>query len=76
MLNMSVIFNTDWGIDNAQPLPPNCVAAGTITAKPAKALPPDLDSFVSTADVGVVFASLGTTAVPGKQSDVAVLVCF
>lgn len=39
---------------------------GSITAKAAKPLPSELEAFVQSAgEHGVVFASLGTTAIPG-----------
>ena len=42
------------------------VSIGAITAAPAKALPSDLEDFVQSAgEHGVVYASLGTTAIPG-----------
>ena len=42
-------------------------ATGTITAAPANALPADLETFMESAgEHGVVFASLGTTAIPGQ----------
>lgn len=43
------------------------LATGTLTAAPAKALPIDLESFMESAgEHGVVFASLGKTAIPGQ----------
>ena len=45
------------------------VVVGPTTATPAKALPVDLEEFVESAgDNGVVYASLGTTAIPGRAS--------
>ena len=44
------------------------VAVGAITAAPAKALPSELEEFMQSAgDHGVVYASLGTTAIPGDS---------
>ncbi len=61
-----VLFPTDWAINNAEPLAPHMVAVGAITAAPAKALPSELEEFMlSAGDHGVVYASLGTTAIPG-----------
>ena len=49
------------------------VAIGAITAAPAKALPSELEEFMQSAgDHGVVYASLGTTAIPGQLCDAAV----
>ncbi len=43
------------------------VAIGAITAALAKALPSELEEFMQSAgDHGVVYASLGTTAIPGR----------
>lgn len=64
-LNTSVaVFNTDWANNNPQPLPPNFVSCGALTAKPANALPPTFKAFVDSADSGVVYASLGSTVIP------------
>ena len=47
---------------------PHMVAIGAITAVPAKALPQELEDFmVSAGDHGVVYASMGTTAIPGQS---------
>ena len=44
------------------------VAVGAITAAPAEALPSELEEFMQSAgDHGVVYASLGTTAIPGDS---------
>ncbi|KAL0043379.1 hypothetical protein WJX79_003197 [Trebouxia sp. C0005] len=60
-----VLFPTDWAINNAEPLAPHMVAVGAITAAPAQALPSELEEFMQSAgDHGVVYASLGTTAIP------------
>ncbi|DBB18919.1 TPA: UDP glucuronosyltransferase 5, polypeptide G1, variant 3 [Trebouxia sp. C0006] len=60
-----VLFPTDWAVTNAEPLAPHMVAVGAITAAPAKALPSELEEFMQSAgDHGVVYASLGTTAIP------------
>ena len=62
-----VLFPTDWAVTNAQPLAPHMVVIGAITAQAAKPLPQELESFVQSAgDHGVVYASLGTTAMPGE----------
>jgi len=62
-----VLFPTDWAVTNAEPLAPHMVAVGAITAAPAKALPSELEEFMQSAgDHGVVYASLGTTAIPGQ----------
>jgi hypothetical protein len=64
-----VLFPTDWAINNAEPLAPHMVAVGAITAAPAKALPSEVEEFMQSAgDHGVVYASLGTTAIPGALS--------
>lgn len=61
----AVLFHTDWAISNAAPISPHMVVVGPTTATPAKALPVDLEEFVESAgDNGVVYASLGTTAIP------------
>ena len=66
LLNTSVsLFNADWANTNPQPLPPNFITCGALTAKPAGPLPPHLESFVGSAKSGVVYASLGTTVIPG-----------
>lgn len=63
-----VLFPTDWAINNAEPLAPHMVAVGAITAAPAQALPSELEEFMQSAgDHGVVYASLGTTAIPGDS---------
>jgi len=63
-----VLFPTDWAVTNAEPLAPHMVAVGAITAAPAKALPSELEEFMQSAgDHGVVYASLGTTAIPGDS---------
>ncbi|DBB18915.1 TPA: UDP glucuronosyltransferase 2, polypeptide A3 [Trebouxia sp. C0006] len=60
-----VLVPIDWAITNAEPLAPHMVAIGAITAAPAKALPSELEEFMQSAgDHGVVYASLGTTAIP------------
>lgn len=60
-----VLFPSDWAITPAEPMSPHLVSVGPITAAPAKALPSDLEAFVQSAgDAGVVFASLGVTAIP------------
>ena len=58
----------DWATANAEPLSPHMVTIGAITAAPAKALPLELEAFMQSAgEHRVVYASLGTTAIPGKQ---------
>ncbi|KAL3131772.1 UDP-glycosyltransferase [Trebouxia sp. C0009 RCD-2024] len=60
-----VLLHSDWAITNAEPLAPHIVSVGALTAAPAKALPSDLEDFVqSGGEHGVVYASLGTTAIP------------
>jgi hypothetical protein len=62
-----VLLPSDWAITNAEHLAPRMVAIGAITAAPAKALPSKLEEFTQSAgDHGVVYASLGTTAIPGQ----------
>ena len=66
-----MLFPTDWAMTNAQPLAPHMQLIGAITAKPAQPLPQELESFVQSAgDNGVVFASLGTSAMPGEPWEV------
>ena len=61
-----VLLHSDWATTNAEPLAPHIVSVGALTAAPAKALPSDLEGFVQSAgEHGVVYASLGTTAIPG-----------
>ena len=61
-----VLLHSDWATTNAEPLAPHIVSVGALTAAPAKALPSDLEDFMQSAgEHGVVFASLGTTAIPG-----------
>lgn len=63
-----VLFPTDWALTNAQPVAPHMLLIGAITAQPAKPLPQELESFVQSAgEHGVVYASLGTTAMPGES---------
>ena len=63
-----VLFCSDWATTAAEPMSPHLVSIGPITAAPAQALPPDLEEFVQLAgEHGVAYASLGTTAIPGKQ---------
>ncbi|KAL0023973.1 hypothetical protein WJX77_004925 [Trebouxia sp. C0004] len=60
-----VLLHSDWATTNAEPLAPHIVSVGALTAAPAKALPFDLEEFVQSAgEHGVVYASLGTTAIP------------
>ncbi|KAL0040129.1 hypothetical protein WJX79_007837 [Trebouxia sp. C0005] len=60
-----VLLHSDWATSNAEPLAPHIVSVGALTAAPAMALPSDLEEFVQSAgDQGVVYASLGTTAIP------------
>ena len=48
---------------------PHLVSIGPITAAPAQALPQDLEAFVQSAgEHGTVYASLGTTAIPGERA--------
>ena len=48
---------------------PHTLAIGAVTAAAAKPLPADLEEFVQSAGKhGVVFASLGTTAIPGRSA--------
>lgn len=61
-----VLLHSDWATTNAEPLAPHIVSVGPLTAAPAKALPSDLEEYMQSAgDQGVVYASLGTTAIPG-----------
>ena len=61
-----VLLHSDWATTNAEPLAPHVVSVGALTAAPAKALPFKLEEFVQSAgEHGVVYASLGTTAIPG-----------
>lgn len=61
-----VLLHSDWANTNAEPLAPHIVSVGALSAAPAKALPSDLEEFMQSAgEHGVVFASLGTTAIPG-----------
>ena len=72
-----VLLHSDWATTNAEPLAPHIVSVGALTAAPAKALPSDLEDFVQSAgEQGVVYASLGTTAIPSLSlcSDVSVKV--
>ena len=63
-----VLLHSDWAITNPEPLGPHIVSVGALTAAPAKALPSDLEEFVQSAENhGVVYASLGTTAIPGNE---------
>ena len=75
-----VLLHTDWAVANAEPISPHMVAIGAITAAPAEALPRDLESFMQSAgEHGVVYASLGTTAIPGERSNLLfffLLICL
>lgn len=63
-----VLLHSDWAITNPEPLGPHIVSVGALTAAPAKALPSDLEEFMQSAkNHGVVYASLGTTAIPGNE---------
>lgn len=63
-----VLLHSDWATTNAEPLAPHIVSVGALTAAPAKALPSDLEEFMQSAgEHGVVYASLGTTAIPGAS---------
>ena len=62
-----VLFVSDWATTAAEPMSPYMVSIGALTAGPPKALPSDLEDFVQSAgEHGVVYASLGTTAIPGN----------
>ena len=57
----------DFAVNDARPLSPHIKVVGPLTAKPAKPLPAELEGYMRSAgDAGVVFASFGTTAIPGK----------
>ena len=61
-----VLFHADWAHTAPGPMAPHMLAVGAITAAAAKPLPAELEEFVQSAgEHGVVFASLGTTAIPG-----------
>ena len=64
-----ILFPSDWAVTPAEPMSPHAVSIGPITAAPAKPLPSDLEDFVQSAgEHGVVYASLGTTAIPGQTA--------
>ena len=66
-----VLLHSDWATTNPEPLGPHIVSVGALTAHPAKALPSDLEEFMQSAGKhGVVYASLGTTAIPGDTNKV------
>ena len=70
-----VLMHTDWATTAPNPMGPHIVAIGAITAAPAKTLAPDLEEFVHSAGAhGVVYASLGTTAIPGQLQQAVLIV--
>lgn len=54
------LVNIHPAFDSAQPLPPNVIAIGGVHIEPAKALPADLEAFISQAKQGAVFFAFGT----------------
>ena len=63
-----ILAGSDWAVSSSQPLSPHIVMFGAITAKSPRPLPPHLESFVGAAEEhGAVFASLGSTAIPGMS---------
>lgn len=56
---------------------PHIVTVGALTAAPAKALPSDLEDFLQSAgEHGIVYASLGTTAIPGQLFEKTIIKPF
>ncbi|KAL3149969.1 UDP-glycosyltransferase [Trebouxia sp. C0009 RCD-2024] len=63
-----VLLPTHWAVTNPQPLAPHMHVIGPLTATQPKPLPHELEAFVQSAgEHGVVFASLGTTAIPDQK---------
>lgn len=55
------IYNTDFTLEFPRPLPPNVVCIGGLLAKPAKALPQELEDLVqATGEDGFVVVSFGS----------------
>ena len=64
------LLHSDWATTNAEPLAPHIVSVGALTAAPAKALPSELNEWVESAgEAAIVYASLGTTAIPGIEEE-------
>ncbi|CAH1277398.1 UGT8, partial [Branchiostoma lanceolatum] len=58
-----LLVSSDFAVDFPRPTNPNVINIGGVLAKPASALPEDLESFmVSSGDHGVILFSLGTFA--------------
>ena len=60
-------MQADFAFLPAVPLSPHVHVLGAFTPKPAKQLPPELLSLCDgSREHGVVFVSMGTTAIPGE----------
>ncbi|CAL4112549.1 unnamed protein product, partial [Meganyctiphanes norvegica] len=57
-----LLLNSHFAMDGLNPLLPNQVEIGTITARLAQPLPKDLGEFVDGAEHGVIYFSLGSMA--------------
>lgn len=54
------LIRTFWDLETPKPLPPNFRYVGGLHCKPANPLPEDLESFVSSAEHGVVVVTFGS----------------
>ncbi len=52
---------SDVGLEGPYPLPPSTVLVGPYSARPAQALPSDLEEFVSSNPNGFIYVSPGST---------------
>jgi len=61
-----VLVNSHFALAPPRPLGPKVHVVGPLTAKAPEPLPADLEAFMQSAgQFGVVYASLGYTAIPG-----------
>lgn len=64
-----VLVNSHFALSTPRPLGPKVHVVGPLTARPPQPLPADLTAFMQQAGPrGVVYASLGYTAIPGLEA--------
>ena len=64
-----VIVNSHFALAAPRVLGPKVHVVGPLTAQPPQSLPAHLEAFMQLAgQLGVVYASLGYTAIPGKDA--------
>lgn len=62
-----LLVNGDFAIDYPRPLTPTVKMIGPILAKPANAIPPDFEQFISSNPNGTIIVSFGTVATAVKH---------